>query len=389
MGFKKVIYIRYIPLTKKVYNDFYMEEVEKAGIDMEYWDITALFFKKNVGQEDSSSLTNTRKFKTYQELEEALIRLKSLEDTLFISIMTFEGRVSKLYKLFTKYNCNLAVFGRNMFPLLKQKLSWKVFLEKLTIVKIKNYLNTNKIIKEKARGLIKPYDIMFLGGKKGWQGIGVIDESEVAKAKVIKVNSDDYDNTLSLKGSVPLISIEYILFLDEYLPLHPDTLLFKIRNVSAEQYYPQLNEYFDLVEKQFSMPIVIAAHPKAARYKNEDFFNGRKVVFDRASELTEHANFVLAHDSTSINYPIAFSKKLHFITSSNIYKHINMVHRNVINFAGFLGCNWQWFDKEETINLIAEVPKKEYQRYKFDFQTSAETENKLSKDIFIEFLKTS
>lgn len=387
MRFNKLIYIRYIPLTAKIYKDFYMEEVAQAGIEVEYWDISALFFKDTVGQEDSSLLTKTRIFNTYKELEENLIREQPLDDKLFISIMTFEGRVSELYKLFTKYNCNLAVFGRNMFPLSQQKISWKFVLEKVNITKIKSYLRTKKIIKEKEKGLIKPYDIVFLGGKKGWQGIGAISESELSKAEVIKVNSDDYDNALLLKGSIPIIDTDYILFLDEYLPLHPDTLLFKIRNVSAEQYYPQLNKYFDLVEKQFGIPVVIAAHPKGYRYKGENFFNSRKVIFGKVSELTEHAYFVLAHDSTSINYPIAFGKKLHFITSFNISKYINRVHRNVVSYADFLGCNWQWFDKEDRINLVAEIPKQDYQKYKFDFQTSPETENKLSKDIFLEFLK--
>lgn len=364
-----------------------MDEVEKAGIDMEYWDITALFFKKDFGQEDSSSLTNTKKFESYEELEQAMLQLQSLDDKLFISIMTFEGRVTRLHKLFTKYNCPLAVFGRNMFPLPKQRISWPFLMEKLNFVKVGNYLKTRRIVRAKSKGLIKPYDIVFLGGQKGWQGIGVINESDIAKSEIIKINSNDYDNALSLKGSLPIINKDYILFLDEYLPLHPDTLLFKIKNVPADQYYPQLNEYFDLVEKQFGMPIVVAAHPKAVRYKSEDFFNGRKVIFDKTSELTEHAHFVLVHDSTSINYPIAFGKKLHFITSSNIYNYINRVHRNVVNFASFLGCNWQWFDKGGSVDLIAKIPEQDYQNYKFDFQTSAETENKLSKDIFIEFLK--
>ena len=209
----------------------------------------------------------------------------------------------------------------------------------------------------------------------------------MANAEIVKVNSDDYDNALSLKGSNPLINSDYILFLDEYLPLHPDTLLFKIKNVTVNQYYPELNKYFDLVEKQYGMPVVIAAHPKAIRYKNEDFFNGRKVFFDKTSQLTEHAHFVLAHDTTSINYAVSFNKKLHFITSSNIFHNINMVHRNVVNFSDFLGCNRQWFDKSEPVNLIDKLPKTNYSKYKYEFQTSLETENRLTKDIFIEFLK--
>jgi len=388
MRFNKIIYIRYIPLTAKIYKDFYMDEVVKVGIDVEYWDISALFFKQDFKQEDSSFLTNTRRINSYNELKKAIIELQPLSDKLFISIMTFEGRVLKLYKLFTKYNCTLAVFGRNMLPLsVQNNKSISYIIKNLSFEKIKRYLDTKSIIKGKENGSIKSYDIMFLGGTEGWKGIGIINEKDVFKAEIVNVNSDDYDNYLMFKNDEPILTTDYILFLDEYLPLHPDTLLFDIKNVSEQQYYPELNAYFDRVEKQYEMPVVIAAHPKASRYKEEDFFNGRQVFFEKTLQLTKNAHFVLAHDTTSINYAISFEKKLHFITSKNIFNEINMVHRNTVNFANFLGCNLQWFDKEEPINLIENFPLENYKRYRYGFQTSFETENKFSKDIFINFLK--
>lgn len=388
MRFNKIIYIRYIPLTTKIYKDFYMDEVVKAGIDIEYWDISALFFKQDFNQEDSSSLTNTRKFRTYNELENAIVESQPLANKLFISIMTFEGRVLKLYKMFTKYNCILAVFGRNMIPLPNQNSkSISYILKNISFEKISRFLNTRSLIKGKEKGSIKCYDIMFLGGTEGWKGIGIINKKDVSKAEIINVNSDDYDNYLKLKDKDPVLNYNYILFLDEYLPLHPDALLFKIKNVSEEQYYPELNKYFDRVEKEYGMPVVIAAHPKAARYKQEDFFNGRKVIFDQTAELTKYAYFVIAHDTTSINYAVSFNKKIHFISSKNIFNEINKVYKNSENFANFLGCNLQWFDKEGPINVIENFPEENYKKYRYEFQTSPETEGKFSKDIFIDFLK--
>jgi hypothetical protein len=41
---KKVIYLRYMPPTAKIYSDFYMGEVEEeALLKVEYWDVTLLF----------------------------------------------------------------------------------------------------------------------------------------------------------------------------------------------------------------------------------------------------------------------------------------------------------------------------------------------------------
>ena len=377
-----------MPLTAKIYKDLYIEEAIQTGIEVEYWDITSLFFKRTFGQEDSSHLTKTKKIVSYVDLENAIISEQPLLRTLFISIMTFEGRVGKLYRLFTKYNCTLAVFGRNMFPVPAADISSKIKrLGNFTIPKVMSFWQTIQVKKQKLNGQIKGYDFMFLGGSMGWQGIGNIDNKDVLNAKVINVNSDDYDVYLQLDNVGPLVKNDYILFLDEYLPLHPDTKLFGIRNIPPEQYYPDLCKYFDRVEAQFGMPVVIAAHPKALKYKEQNYFGGRDIHFGKSAKLSKYAFFVIAHDSTSINFPIAFGKRLHFITSENIMKGINKVHRNVVCFANYLGCNYQWFDKEGPINLIEEVPLEMYRKYKYDFQTCPETELKLSKDLFIQFLR--
>lgn len=387
MRFEKVIYIRYMPLTKKIYSDFYMQEVIDAGLSVEYWDITPLFFKENSYLENSSNLINTKVFNSYLEIEEQIKLEPILSKVLFVSIMTFEGRVKKLYQIFTKYNCILSVFGRNMFPVASRPRTAFGILKRFRFSYVLNYIKLRRLVKLLKQGKIKKYDYAFIGGDLGWQGIGRVTEDDLIHTKKIKVNSDDYDNYLLLKDKKFAVEHEYILFLDEYLPLHPDTILFNIKNVKAEDYYPLLNKYFDRVEKQFNMPVIIAAHPKAARYKNEDFFSGRKVVFNETAQLTNSAYFVLAHDSTSINYPICFNKKIHFITSKSIMSGIEEVHRNVIHFANYLGCNYQIMDNvDEKINLIEALPNKNYDNYKYSFQTSTETELKLTKDIFIEFL---
>jgi hypothetical protein len=138
------------------------------------------------------------------------------------------------------------------------------------------------------------------------------------------------------------------------------------------------------------MPIVIAAHPKALRYKTEDFFGDRKVVFDKTANLAGNAHFVIAHDSTSINYPVAFGKKIHFISSKNIRDGINIVHKRVICFSNYLGCNWQWFDNDDDgVDLIRKINALKYENYKYNYQTWEATENTSSRELFINFLNNT
>jgi hypothetical protein len=180
---------------------------------------------------------------------------------------------------------------------------------------------------------------------------------------------------------------KYILFLDEYLPLHPDTILLGIKTIKPNDYYPELNKYFDFVEKKYGLPVIIAAHPKALKYHDKNYFNGRQVLFNQTAALTKDALFVIAHDSTSVNYPIYFNKKIHFITSNNIMNDIAEVHWNTLNFAKYLGCNYQYFDNyNDVFNIVEELPISNYEQFKLDFHTSPETENKKTVDIFLNFL---
>lgn len=377
-----------MPLTEKIYNDFYMKEIAEIGIKVEYWDLSTLFFKETFGQEDSSYLTQTKKIKSYKELSNILSK-ESIEKTLFFSIMSFEGRVAKLFRMLTYYNCTLAVYGRNIFPLASSNNSQSNLqkLRKINYARLLNYFQNKYAGWLKLTGKIKKYDILFLGGTMGWTGIGNIKKSELDGAIVVKVNSDDYDNALQLREVKPVRDGNYILFLDEYLPLHPDAKLFNIQNITPEEYYPELCRYFERVEEYYKMPVVIAAHPKALDYKVTDYFMGRDIYYGQSAVLSKFAFFVLAHDTTSINYPIAFGKKLHFITSENINRGINIVHENVLHFSDFLGCNYQWFDKEGEINLVKSLPSANYEKYKYQFQTWPETQDRLSVEIFIEFFK--
>ena len=374
-------------MTQKVYNDFYLKEVENIGLQVEYWDVTKLFFKSIPDVEDSSHLVNTIKFKSYKEVETRIISEAEIDNVLFISIMSFDQLIKKLYILLTKYNCTLGVFGRNVLPFgANPNMSLVDYLKKINIKRVLNFINFKILIKHLKSGKIKKYDFVFLAGNYGWRGIGRISKSDIKNSVQININSDDYD-ACSLLLNNQSSTNNYILFLDEYLPLHPDTILLGIKTIKENDYYPELNKYFDFVEKKYNLPIVIAAHPKALKYHKKNYFNGRKVLFNKTAELTKDALFVLAHDSTSVNYPIYFNKKIHFITSKNIMNDIAEVHWNTLNFAKYLGCNYQYFDDfNDEINLIEELPIKNYEQFKLDFHTSQETANTKTVDIFLNFL---
>lgn len=392
MKIKKIIIIRYMPLVELIYNKFYMPEIVNEGIDVEYWDVSKIFFGDTSYLEKTTGLCQTVVIDSYSQLINK-IRSEDISTTLFHPLMTVEGRLRKLYKIFTKYNCKLLMFGRNVMPLPDHSITTKSIINKIhkiTPEKIINKIDQVRLNKEIHAGKIIPFEIVFLGGTYGWMGVGTHNAETLNRAiSVVKLNSDDYDKAMVIKNSQADTLVEggYILFLDEYLPLHPDTLMFDIKNVDPDIYYDQINKYFDKIEAQFNMPVVIAAHPKAQKYKEKNYFNGRTVFFGESARLCKDAEFVIAHDSTSINFAICFDKPLHLITSHDIERVIDIVHNDVLCFSRVIGCNWQYFDQLDSPIDIAPVDSVKYQSYKYNYQTWKETENKQSKDIFIDWLK--
>ena len=262
-------------MTQKVYNDFYIKEVENIGLQVEYWDVSKIFFKSIPDVEDSSHLVNTIKFKSYKEVETRIISEAEIDKVLFISIMSFDQLIKNLYILLTKYNCTLGVFGRNVLPFgANPSMSLVDYLKKINIKRVLNFINFKILIKHLKSGKIKKYDFVFLVGNYGWRGIGRISKSDIKNSVQININSDDYD-ACSLLLNNQSSTNNYILFLDEYLPLHPDTILLGIKTINENDYYPEINKYFDFVEKKYNLPIVIAAHPKAVKYHKKNAISNR------------------------------------------------------------------------------------------------------------------
>ena len=86
-------------------------------------------------------------------------------------------------------------------------------------------------------------------------------------------NYFDFDNYLEQKTDI--ITSNTIVFLDEYLPYHPDFDLLKMEKINANQYYKELNNFFSKIEAHTSSRVVIAAHPKANYNINP--FNNRPI----------------------------------------------------------------------------------------------------------------
>lgn len=388
MKFEKVVYIRYIPLTKAIYTDLYFDELIQNNIQVDYLDVTDLFYSNKITT-DSFDFAGTVKITSYKQIKDYL-KKQNNSNTLYISIMTFEGRVFKLFRLFTKFNLTLGVFARGVFPNgteTDKKTKVSKILKIFSFVRVATFLGNKITLVAKKYGFIKPYDYIFKAGEFGYYGLGMGSEIDIQKSKIIEVNTVDYDRFVLHKQLPSLREEEYIVFLDQYLPYHPDASYFGLKTVEPEPYFKEINGFFDRLEQATGKKVVIAAHPKAKRYNEFNPYNGRAIFFNKSNDLVKEASLILTHASTAVCFPICYQKKLVLLMSdylSEVLPYFLVIARSIVEACGVTLIA---MDNENDIHIPEEIDLTKYNDFKYKYLTSQKSENQLSVDIFINFIK--
>jgi hypothetical protein len=389
---KKVVFLIYIPFTEKIETDFFFTDLIRSGIDLEYWDISDLFFNDLVIS-NKIERSFVRKISSYRELKSS-IKLTDHEETLFIPQVTFEWKVIRLFRILTKNKCKLAFFARGALPLfpVNKRIS-KIFgLTPLQILRKLLSLFTIPVTKiSRQTGYIKCYDYIFNAGESGLTTIGIGSVLDKQRSKIIQINSFDYDSyILTRTNPLRIVNKNYCVFLDEYLPFHPDFEMFKIDTLDPIKYFGSLNKFFDEVEKKLNLKVVIAAHPKSAYTENP--FNERPIYKHKTNGLVKDCEFVMAHMSSSINYAVLYEKPILFLITKGFKDIKSSYIYSVPNyFSEVLGSSL--IDCDNSLDQLPDLSKikydyEKYKEYKYNYLTSAASENLLSKDITLNFLKS-
>lgn len=376
------------PLIRKYYEDFYFDEIINNGFHLQYWDLSSIYYS-DLQIPDAIEDDYIFKINSIKEFERKVCEEKS-DKTLFVSQMTYEWSVLKIFRVLSKYNCITTVLSRGALPIPERSVS--NFLKKNNIKeifdKIYKYTKSKVPYFLKKIGYIKPYTFIFTAGYKGIGGIGVGYDMDLKYSKIIQLNSFDYDKFLEINNKeYSPISNKYCVFLDEYLPYHPDWDILNYGKVDPVEYYRTMNVFFEKIEVRFGVRVIIATHPKAD-YKTNPYDNRELHKYDTA-RLVKDAEFTMAHMSSSINFAVLFKKKVLLLITEeykNVYKNssylMSQSFANSLNET-LINCNQ---DFPENID-ISKIDYDKYQKYKYNFLTSFESESKKSSKIIIDFLK--
>lgn len=385
MRFQKVVYLSYLPLRRKIYQDLYIAELQKEGIGVEYWDLTDIYWKDSRGKYDIFDDVCVCEIKSFAELERKIKNRKEIS-ILYIPLVSYTYNVLKLYKLLTHYKCSIGRFARGMIPAPEGgTVVWKQ-LKKITLKKVRNHFLNYLAVKAKCKRKINTCDYMFLAGSKGYKTLGLASNIDLNFSQIIDINTVDYDTYVEKKSSYPLIDQRYAVFLDEYLPFHPDFEMLNMPTLKEDEYYPQLNTFFDRIEKKYNLKVVIAAHPKAKLYHVKNPYGERQVIFNETCNLVVNADFVMAHNSTAIEYAVMANKAVLFLHSQELINKMPVYDSLIQLYARELAQSLIKFDCEEDINFL-DIDKEKYKIFLYNYLTSETSKDKLTRDIFLSFLK--
>lgn len=362
----EIIYLGYLPLTQKTADDFCMFILSKQGYHVAYWDLSTLFFKRivslDIGLVGDLEIVNVY---TYSKLEELI---KKHSNSLYIILISFSGALFRLFFYLNKYGCKTMTFNLCSIPfyLLYKKES---FLHKLLRIRVKtvvNKLNYKLMCFLIRHQHMRYFDYILASGNLGNTYVGEIVKGNLAclrNTQILSFNTTDYNIFINNKYKSLALGYSYILFIDQYYPFHPDVLLFYGKSkMDSGLYFKQLNDTFNVIEKKYSMPVVIAAHPKAIKYREKDFFYGRAVFFGKTADLVRECKFVLSHDSTALNYAIFNMKPIVLLKSELIRETLPNNYGIISNLAKFLDAYLYDMDDLDFSSLLNDIKLSDEQR---------------------------
>ena len=376
MNKKKLIFISEVPLSKKIYDSWFIKDLSKIfKKNLEYWDISYFRYKNN---KDPNKLKYkcVKTFRNINQIKKILKENKNYKKIL-ISLIPISYDNDQLLKIFQKHDCYLIIIIWGYMPNDNLKLSEKI-KKRMTF----NYTPKNLLRKLNLKiGLTKSsnYDLAFYAGKNTHQRAKNISNIQE------KIHLIDYDNYLRFKNNKKK---KFCVFLDQAYTCHSDDLLSGDKKKIHMNYYKSLDTFFSKIEKKFKLKVKIALHPK--NYLSKKYFFGRSAYLGNTAKLVSESQFVFAHTSLSISYAVLNFKPLIFLNSKvfNDYSENGEDVRIAKILSDYLGCEFLNIDEFSIKNdLNFNVNKTLYKKYKYNYIVSKDKEGITSRDIFIKKLK--
>lgn len=309
--------------NERDYKRFGIEIFEKNGFKVEVWDITDILYplKKSLRKSDDSiSYVQLIEFNNKKKLVEKIVSLNN--QCFVICLLNFDIDSLFIYRALNHAKIDYILNVCNVPPPaqkisdVNKTLSLLRGFSKTPFTFIQNFTKniTNILIVKFPPWMlsISSPKYLLLGGVLSYPRNSIFNAS-----KPIWAHTFDYDRYLEYEEMDATRNEEnWAVFLDHGTPYHPDHLNKGTTPISPEAYYPGIVKFFEKIERETGLEVIIAAHPRWNFEEHPDYYDGRTIVSDHTVELVKKSKLVIAHNSTSLNYANIYRKPVLFIMSA-------------------------------------------------------------------------
>jgi hypothetical protein len=273
---KKIVHLSIIPLTDSLHSTLLISEFREKDIEVVYLDISNLlepnkFNKSNPAnqfQSMSSLLSYLQKFNK----NEVLVNIQ----------LHYEYRFRKFFTEIKNTGVWTSIFCIGFMPTRKSYL--------------------RDLLKDILFRPSRYYDLVFYDSESSFQKYKQVNLKILCRNMVIDQWARSPKQIKKTEGS------KVAVFLDQFIPFHPDLSFRHISVPSADLYIEKTNITLSSIKK-LGYTIKIAKHPRADERVNL-FFPDFEVIENCTSDLISSASLVIAHFSTAVGLAILHEKKI-------------------------------------------------------------------------------
>jgi hypothetical protein len=356
----KVIFVFPHPPTADYCRTFFVQRFKDDGFTIEWWDVGPLLgydmhVRVDLGCADWVQLGSLGAF------EERLRRERG-NATVFVIQITRLIRSFPLYRLLRKHDARVVTFARGCMP--------AVAAGDKTIADIFRWLRDGRRVRERVAaamyrlltwGLpVRRYDIAFVAGR-------VAEETNRAAAVgLCRIHHHDVDLATSDEPTSVRLPERYCVFIDDFLPDHPDFEARGQATVDSGRYYACVRSFFDEVEARLDTIVVVAGHPRG--FYETQCFGSRLCVSGQTNALARGAHLVLTHFSTAMSYAVIHHKPLWLLVDPQIPRVHPGTYERMLKTSEVLGCPMVGIGERRGRDLPEALPEAvKYQTYNEDF----------------------
>lgn len=372
---RKFIILFDTPINKRDFIRHGAEIFSRNKIDFSFWDLGQII-NENYSSYKLKDDVESNNLIVFDTKDKVLTEFKKLNKrTVFVIRFPISIKSYFLFNFLRKKNL---IWTYNTPLIVPDPIHDTSLLEKFYKIIVKVFSSPPLVIKKLIIILIKSKlnpTFNIISGKNS-------DNTKLQSFKKVFSHQFDYDIYLSKKYKKNKTLDKYAIFLDEFVPFHPDNIGRDV-DCTVENYFDDLNLFFKEIEKEFNLKVIIAGHPRS-NYDKKNPFQNRQIINNKTDELIYSSSLVLTHASTANNFSVIFNKPIIFIKSS---KYSDYYISTINAFAKELNCypidiSRKYMLTEKLLN----IDLKAYSNYFKNYIKHPESEEYNSWQILINFI---